>query len=88
MAGSPARRSTLVADSALAAGGGVLLHLGSGNYHGLNETGWAIWQLIDGDRSDAEIAAELRGQVEEPPDELADDVARFLAAMRVRELVE
>ena len=40
--------------------GGVILHLGSGQYHGLNATGCIIWDLIDGRRTTGELAAALR----------------------------
>jgi hypothetical protein len=31
--------------------GGVLLHLESGEYHGINEVGCLIWELVDGERT-------------------------------------
>jgi hypothetical protein len=42
------RRNPRVVSRELAAeGGAVLLHLESGAYHGLNETGILIWSLAD-----------------------------------------
>lgn len=68
--------------------GGVLLHLSTGQYHGLNETGVAIWKLLtDGGGSVAQVAARLRELLDEPPAELEDVVADFLGALRERDLL-
>ncbi|MET1010514.1 MAG: PqqD family protein [Gaiellaceae bacterium] len=73
----------------LAAGeGGVLLHLESGEYHGINEVGCLIWELLDGERSVDDVAAALRDGVEDPPDDLAGEVIVFLDSLRVRDLVQ
>ena len=66
--------------------GGVLLHLESGEYHGVNATGLAIWDLLDGERTVAEVAAELRGRAEDPPGDLEQDVAEFLGGLSERGL--
>jgi hypothetical protein len=66
--------------------GGVLLDVRSGEYFGVKEIGSLVWELIDGRRSDAEIAAAVRRQVEDPPDSLDADVAAFLGVLRARHL--
>jgi Coenzyme PQQ synthesis protein D (PqqD) len=68
-------------------GGGVLLHLESGAYHGLNETGLLIWSLIDGRRTLDELVAELRERVEGSPEDLGAETERFLADLRERDLL-
>jgi len=68
-------------------GGGVLLHLESGEYHGLNEVGSLIWSLIDGERNFDALVDELREGLEDPPDDLADETERFLADLRERNLI-
>ena len=68
-------------------GSGVLLHLDSGEYHGLNETGSLIWSLIDGERDFAALVDDLREGIEDPPDDLADETERFLADLRERDLI-
>ncbi len=68
-------------------GGGVLLHLESGAYHGLNETGILIWSLIDGERTFGALVAELREQLEDAPDDLDHETERFLADLRERDLI-
>lgn len=67
--------------------GDVLLHLESGQYHGLNPTGSLIWALIDGERTIAAIAAELGTSLADPPEELESEVARFVESLRERDLV-
>jgi Coenzyme PQQ synthesis protein D (PqqD) len=77
-----------VAFRALVAGeGGVLLHLESGEYHGINETGCLIWENVDGERTVAEIVESVRDQLDGAPPQLADDVVGFLDDMRQRDLV-
>jgi Coenzyme PQQ synthesis protein D (PqqD) len=67
--------------------GGVLLHLQSGAYHGLNTTGSAIWKLLDGEPTLHTVAAGLRDQLDDPPASLEQDVAGFLEGLRRRDLV-
>lgn len=67
--------------------GGVLLHLGSGQYHGLNPMGSLTWGLIDGRRTVAEVLAAVRARAPRAPERLEDDVQGFLAGMRDRGLI-
>lgn len=73
--------------SRLARGEAVLLHLDSGAYHELNPIGAVIWDLLDGHRSVAQIADEIRAQVDDPPDDLLDVVTDFLAELRHGDLI-
>ena len=68
-------------------GGAVLLHLDSGAYHGLNETGILIWSLIDGERTFDQLVADVREQLDDPPDDLGAEMERFLADLRARDLI-
>jgi hypothetical protein len=73
----------------LAAGeSAVLLHVSSGNYHGLTGTGSLIWGLIDGERTRDDIVNELRRRFPDAPDDLAADVDRFLDDLRRRDLID
>jgi hypothetical protein len=65
----------------------VLLHLDSGEYHGLNEVGSLIWSLIDGERDFDALVDGLREGLVDPPDDLADEAERFLADLRERDLI-
>jgi hypothetical protein len=67
-------------------GGGVLLHLGSGQYHGLNQTGACLWELIDGSRTVAEISAEFHSRYD-APDGFTEIVETFCRKLRERDLV-
>jgi hypothetical protein len=84
----PARNEN-VAFRRLAAGeGGVLLHLESGEYHGINEVGCLIWELLDGQRTVEAVAVALRDDVEDPPPDLVHEVTVFLDSLRARGLVQ
>lgn len=67
--------------------GAVLLHLDSGQYHGVNPIGQAIWQLLDGERTVAAVVAELRERVEDPPASIEADVLKFIEEVHERDLV-
>src|SRR5688500_13341981 len=53
--------------------GGVLLHLQSGAYHGVNQVGLLIWELVDGERSIADVVEAVRVGVEKSPPNLDRD---------------
>jgi len=83
------RRSPQVAAHGLAANeGGVLLHLQSGQYHGVDGVGWTIWNLLDGSRSIGELARELRVRFPDAPSHLNEDVSTFVQDLLERNLVE
>jgi len=67
--------------------GGVLLHLESGEYHGINEVGCLIWELVDGERTVDGLVVALGEDIEDPPADLADQVIAFLDSLRGRDLV-
>lgn len=68
--------------------GGVLLHLKSGQYHGVDTVGWTIWNLLDGTRSIAQITDALRERFPDAPDRLPQDVTEFIDGLLSRSLVE
>lgn len=53
----------------------------------LNETGRAIWRLLDGRRTLGAIATELAEEFEAPDDAIAADVLGFIEEMVRRQLV-
>lgn len=71
----------------LADGDAVLLHLASGQYHSVNATGLAIYQLVDGQRSAAAISTDLGACFADAPQGLSGLVVDFLAALDERGLV-
>lgn len=82
------RKNPQVVYRALAGEGGVLLHLESGAYHGLNEIGTLIWGLLDEERTFDQLVAGLRERLLDPPDDLPGEVGRFLADLRERDLLD
>ena len=85
---SKLRRNPDVVARDLAEGeGGVLLHMGSGQYHGVNQVGLAIWELIDDGSTVGDVVGRLREQVEDPPPNLEDEVISFLTSVHERDLV-
>jgi hypothetical protein len=81
------RRSPNVAARPLAEGEGVLLHLESGAYHGLNPVGLAIWELLDDEQDVRTLVDRLRDQVTGAPASLEQDVLSFLSSAAERDLV-
>jgi len=67
--------------------GGVLLHLESGSYHGVNPVGLVIWELLEDERSVADLVNAVRDRVEDPPPELESDVMDFLTGVEARDLL-
>jgi len=70
-------------------GGGVLLHVATGAYHGLNEVGAAVWALLGSEDGLAfgAIVDGVRDQVDEAPEELGSEIAEFLEDLAERDLV-
>jgi hypothetical protein len=67
--------------------GGVLLHLQSGAYHGLNDVAAVIWRAIENETSFADVVAAVSAQVDDVPDSLEQDVSGFVEDLSRRELV-
>lgn len=85
---SKVRRNPDVVARDLAEGeGGVLLHMATGQYHGVNPVGQAIWELIGDGRTVEDLIERLRDRVEDPPPTLDSDVLQFLTSVHERDLV-
>jgi hypothetical protein len=85
---SKLRRNPQVVARDLAEGeGGVLLHLASGQYHGVNTVGLAIWELIEDGCTVGDVVDRLRDRVVDPPPSLESDALRFLASIHERDLL-
>ena len=65
----------------------MILHLDTGAYHGVNEVGLLIWELLETEQTMQELVAAVRDRVDEPPPQLEDDVASFLAEVQERDLI-
>ena len=83
------RRSTRIVFRRLEAGaGGVLLHLDSGDYRHINETGALIWSLLETSPTLDELLVAIRGVIANPPTNLDEEVAKYLASLEERGLIE
>ena len=67
--------------------GAVILHLETGAYHGLNQIGTLIWNLLEEDRRFVDLLDQVRQAVEDPPPHLTDEVEAFLEELQRRDLV-
>lgn len=85
--GGAKARHPRVVDYPLTGGKALLLHLDSGEYHELNAVGTVIWELLDGERSVAQVVEALSERVEDPPPDLDHFVRRFLDELLQRELL-
>lgn len=68
--------------------GGVLLHLDTAQYHGVNNIGALIWSLL-GEQgiSFTDLVGALRDEVQGAPPELAEEISDYLEGLRERDLV-
>jgi hypothetical protein len=67
--------------------GGLLLHLDSGAYHGLNAVGGVVWELLAEGATFSAVVQGVRARFSDAPPALDDDVRHFLDALAARELV-
>jgi coenzyme PQQ synthesis protein D (PqqD) len=73
--------------ASISADGLVLLDVDGGLVLAANDIGARIWQLIEQDRTAAEIARRLADDYAVPLDRAQHDVTAFVAALRARGLV-
>ena len=67
--------------------GGVLLHLDSGSYHGLNAMGTLIWNLIGEGSKLSDLVAAVSTELTDSPADLPADVATFIEDLAQRDLL-
>ena len=67
--------------------GGVLLHLDTAAYHGLNEVGALIWRLLEEPKPSEVLLRELRGELQEVPSRFEDEIRQFLSELAERDLI-
>jgi len=67
--------------------GGVLLHLDTAAYHGLNEVGVAIWSSVGSGITYGDLLEDLRARIPDAPASLAEDVGAFLDELYQRDLI-
>lgn len=62
----------------------VLFHPLTGEAVGVGPVGVAIWKLLDGQRTLAEVAAEIQAQCEDAPDTVLEDSVAFVGDLERR----
>jgi hypothetical protein len=67
--------------------GGVLLHLDTAAYHGVNEVGALIWRLLEDPKPFDELLDELRAELQELPPTFEDEIGEFIGELAERDLV-
>jgi len=80
-------RNPRVVFRSLEDGTGVLLHLDSTAYHGVNRVGALIWSLLEASPSYRTLVESVRSRLTDPPTSLDQDVAEFISDLRSRGLV-
>lgn len=82
-------RCTIPADVACAAveDGTVVLHMGTKRYYSLNETGAAIWRMLEEDLPVADIPARLSAEFDVTLDEAVLGVGELLEALAEQQLL-
>jgi hypothetical protein len=66
----------------------VILHLGKGEYYGLNEVGAVIWELLQKPTSAAKIAGEITRRFEVTQRQSMSDVLQLLNRLQEAKLIE
>ena len=82
------RRNPRVESRSMGEGeGGVLLHLDTAAYHGLNEVGVLIWSLLEEQKRLDVLLQELRDQLQDVPPGFEDEIRQFLDDLAERDLI-
>jgi coenzyme PQQ biosynthesis protein PqqD len=68
-------------------GEAVMVLPSTGKVHTLNAVGTRFWELVDGQRSLAEIAGQLEEEFEAPSETIATDCRRFASELAERRLL-
>lgn len=66
----------------------VIMNLDTGNFFALEETGLAIWRLIDGNIDRESLVARLAEQFGETADAIREEIYAFLQSLKDAGLIE
>ena len=67
--------------------GGVLLHLDTGAYHGVNEIGALLWTLLETATTGEWLLAELRENLTGVTPDFEQEIRTFLYELQSRDLI-
>jgi hypothetical protein len=66
----------------------VILHLGNGNYYGLDAIGTLLWDGLKSGKLPIEVCDEILEHYEVEREAVETDIAQFLVELQQHELVE
>ena len=66
----------------------ILLSLTSGAHYTLNDTGTMFWELVDGQRTIADCAAEIASEYDVEPEVVEADLLELAAEFKSERLIE
>lgn len=67
--------------------GAVLLHLDTAAYHGVNEVGGLVWDLLGDEITFDSLISRVETQLDDIPSSLQEDIAKFLSDLSARDLI-
>jgi hypothetical protein len=67
--------------------GGVLLHLDTAAYHGLNEVGTLVWTLLEEPTAFDTLIGELRSRLQQLPPSFEQEISEFVGELAERDLL-
>jgi len=82
------QKSARVVQAEMAPGQAALLHLGTGQYHALNEVGTRIWALMAEPRTLGEICEVLCAEYAVDTERCSTEVRRYLNVLHGAQLIE
>jgi hypothetical protein len=66
----------------------VILHLGNGNYYGLDTIGTVLWDGLKAGKLPSEVCDAILAEYDAERSVVENDLAQFLEELRANELVE
>ena len=67
--------------------GGVLLHLDTAAYHGLNEVGFIIWELLGEELRFDRLLSLVKSRFVDAPATLDEEISAYVEDLRARDLI-
>lgn len=66
----------------------VILHLGNGQYYGLDTIGTLLWDGLKADKLPSEVCDQIIAEYDVERSVVASDLAQFLEELRANDLIE
>lgn len=65
----------------------LLFNMNDGSYYSLNEMGWRIWELCDGNHSIARLIEIMTAEYEAPVETITTDIMELLGELHTCKLI-